>query len=207
MADNIQNLLDRIQRDGVEKAQAEADVIVSKAKQEAAEITRQAEQQKSAALAQAEKDSEVFVKRGHKALQQAARDVVLSVGSAIDQTLQRIIDSKLAEAMTDDVLKQMIVKVIEAYCREGSESVEIVLGEEDEKKLAGFFMNELSSAVKQGCTIRGDARVTAGFQVSMADGHVSHDFTDEAIADALARLLRPYLAEVTREAIAATKST
>jgi V/A-type H+-transporting ATPase subunit E len=202
MAENLQNLLNRIQQDGVEKANAEAESIVSKAKQEAAELIRSAEELKASMIAEAERESRTFAERGEKALQQAARDVVLSIGDALDRTLGGVIDSRLGKAMTDDVLKQMIVKVVEAYSSSGSSGAEIALSTEDEEKLSSFFMNELATAVREGCVIRGDGKITSGFRVSMAEGHVSHDFTGEAIGDALARLVRPHLAEVTRRAIA-----
>lgn len=201
MAENLQNLLDRIQQDGVENAKEEAEAIVSKAKQEAAELVRNAEEQKASMISDAERESKTFADRGEKALQQAARDVVLSVGDAIDRTLGGVVNAKVAETLTDDVLKQMIVKVVEAY-GDTSGGVEISLSKEDEETLSSYLMGELSSKLSGGCDVRGDGKITSGFRVSMSEGHVSHDFTGDAIGDALARLVRPHLAEVTRAAIA-----
>ncbi|MDA0323380.1 MAG: hypothetical protein O2923_11795 [Verrucomicrobia bacterium] len=205
MAENLQNLLDRIQKDGVEKAISEADTILSKAKQQAAEIIRNAEEQKAAMIVDAERESKTYAERGEKALQQAARDVLLSIGDAIDRTLGGIIDAKVNEVLTDDVLKQVIVKVIEAYSSSATTGVEISLSKEDEAQLSSALMAELASTMRGGCDIRGDGKITSGFRVSMADGHVSHDFTGEAIGEALARLVRPHLAEVTRSAVSDMK--
>ena len=43
MAEELQSLIDRIQKDGVERAEAEAGVILAKAKAHAAELVKAAE--------------------------------------------------------------------------------------------------------------------------------------------------------------------
>jgi len=204
MAENLQHLLERIQKDGIEKAQTEAEAILSSAQREADSILREAEAKRDDIIAKAESGAEEFAERGKKALQQAARDIVLSVGDAIGATLQGIVDREISDTMNPDVLKKLIANVVQAYCS-GDTSVDISVSEEDEKAIVEYFLKEMKDAIHQGCTIRGDGRISAGFQASMADGHVSHDFTDEAVAEAMARLVRPHLADVVRKAIADTQ--
>lgn len=201
MVENLQPLLERIQKDGIDKARTEAETILSNARGEAHSILRDAEAKRDEIVAKGETAAAQFAERGEKALQQAARDIVLSVGDAIGTTLQGIVDREIQSTMTPDVLKTLIAKVVESYCTD-DQGVAISVSEEDENAIVDYFMNEMKEAIHSGCTIRGDGRISAGFQATMADGHVSHDFTDEAVAEAMARLVRPHLADVVRKAIA-----
>ena len=50
MAEELKSLLERIQKDGVEKAQAEAQALIAKAKEEAAEIHKSAQNEAASIL-------------------------------------------------------------------------------------------------------------------------------------------------------------
>jgi V/A-type H+-transporting ATPase subunit E len=96
----------------------------------------------------------------------------------------------------------MIVKVVEAYCSDPAHGLDISVAEHDREQIVAYFMNELKAAIHNGCTVRSDGRIAAGFRATVSKGHVSHDFTAEAIGEAMAKLLRPQLAEITRSAVA-----
>ena len=83
MAEQLQGLLERIQKDGIDKADAEGQRIIDDAKAQAASIISDAEAKAKAGLDNAEREGAAFAERGKVALQQAARDVVITVGDAI----------------------------------------------------------------------------------------------------------------------------
>ena len=53
-----------------------------------------------------------------------------------------------------------------------------------------------------GVQVENDSSVRFGFRVKLDGGKVSHEFTNEAMADALSALLRPQLAKVVTKAAA-----
>ena len=57
MSEDLQSLLEKINRDGVEKAQAESDRIIAEAKAKAAAIVKEANEAAAAAKADAEKSA------------------------------------------------------------------------------------------------------------------------------------------------------
>ena len=63
MAEDLQYLMERIQKDAVDKAENEAAAIIAKAKEKAADIVKAAEAEASARLEKADKDAEAFSKR------------------------------------------------------------------------------------------------------------------------------------------------
>lgn len=202
MADDIQNLLERIQKDGVDKAEAEAGRIVAAAKAKAEAMTAEAKKTAEAIVKKAEEDSAAFAERATKAIEQAARDVLLSLAGAIDATLKRIVHSEVSGALAPDTLKQMLARVVEAYCgnASGNSRIEMLLRPDQQKQLADFLMSKFGAKLRSGLEIKADDTVISGFRVSVVNENLRHDFSAEAITDALCRFLRPRLAEIVKGA-------
>ena len=100
MAEELQSLLDRIQSEGVAKAEARAAEIVAEAEKKAAEIR-----------AAAEADAATLQSRAEQSLQQAARDVRLQVGAAIQETLERVLLKDVRAALADPAFLQRYVEM------------------------------------------------------------------------------------------------
>ena len=208
MAEQLQELLDRIQKDGIDKAESNATRIEDEAKAKADSLIAKAKDDAKQIIEKAEKDGELFAKRGKNALEQAARDVILSVGDAVNRTLTSLVDRKVNAVLTDADFAQVIKSVIEAYCqaKPGEADIELLLPEDQQEKIADFLMNSMSEEMKKGLTISGNKNVISGFSVSLKDKGIQHDFTGEAVTDALSKLLRPHLAEIVKAATVKEKS-
>ena len=201
MAEELQGLLDRIQKDGIEKADADAAQIVADAETKAADIVKQAEEKAAALLAKAEEDGKLFQQRGESAIAHAARDVILSVGDAVSATLQGIVSARVDAALSTEQLPALIKDVITAYA--GSETgggIEVLLSEKDREKVSAYFMREMAADMENGLSIKGDKGVVSGFVVEIKGSGVQHDFTGAALTEALCGLLRPQLAEIVKQA-------
>ena len=203
MAEELQSLLDRIQKDGVDKAEAEAAEIVKNAKDEANSIVAKAKEEAKELREEGKKDAKAFQERTEKALEQAARDIILTVEDAVSATMQAIVKDSVDEAMSIDVLKDALVEIVQAYVKKekGSPDIELLLSAKDQKKVADFFAAKYAAAIKKGLTIKSDSEILSGFKVSISGGSVYHDFTQEAIVEALCAFLRPRLAEIVRKAV------
>ena len=101
MSEDLQSLLEKINRDGVEKARREADAIVSDAKSRAAAIVKEAKEAAAAAKAEAEKAAADYAERAKVTVAQAERDTVLKVKDAVTSLLVKLlaedVDAALAE--------------------------------------------------------------------------------------------------------------
>lgn len=204
MADELQGLIDRIQKDGVDKAEAAAAEIVAQAKAQADELMRTAEAKAQAILKQAETDSEVYTRRSVRTLEQAARDIVLLVGGAVTGVAERLLGQAVSQALTTDTIKELLTRLVQTYAQKGmNESrIEVLLSPEDQAALKQFVSENLRQEMAQGLKVGADARIKRGFTISLEGGRVRHDFTDQAIAESLAEFLRPALADVVRTAVA-----
>lgn len=208
MAEELQHLIDRIQQDGVAKADAEAGRIVAAAKEQAAAIIADAEAKARSRVVDAERDAGFFVERGRKSLEQAARDVVLSVHQAVSDTLRRIVEADVGKALTPDVIKQMMIKLVEAYCANKGDcsEIDLLVNPADQKMIVNFFLQEYREALEKGVEIHADASVVAGFRASIEGAQVHHEFTRKEITEALCRLLRPRLADIVKASLKGTET-
>lgn len=205
MAEELQNLLERIQKDGVEKAEEESGRIVSDARAKADALVKEAEDKALAITEKAEKDAAQFMERSKRTLEQAARDVILSVGDAVNATMQGIAAQEVSAALKPDTLKKVLVSVIKSYCEDQkNDRIDILLSADDQKTVVDFLMSKYKTRMKKGLQIESDSGVTAGFRVSIVDENIQHDFSAEAITEALTQLVRPQLAEILRNAQSGT---
>jgi len=83
MSEDLQSLLEKINRDGVEKAEAEAAKIVAKAKADAEALMKSAREEAARAKADADQAAADYAARAAETIRQAARDTVISVQDAV----------------------------------------------------------------------------------------------------------------------------
>ena len=198
MVEELQHLIDRIKQEGVETAEQQGAQIVAKAKEKAAAIVKEAEQKAKTFLEDAERNSEAFTERSTKTLEQAARDLLISVGQGVENILADIVADSVEKALSIDTLKQMLVKMAEAYAaHQGNERrIDLLISPQDKEELIRFFAEQYRQRLLSGVELHVDNEIFKGFKVSFVDDHVYHDFTREAIAESLTNFLRPQLAEI-----------
>ena len=195
MEEQLQSLLDRIRREGVERADVEAAGIVGEAGERARGIVAEAEAEADDLRRQAEADAEASRERGEKALEQAGRDFLLALQKRIEAILRETLRDTVAAALTPDVVADMLVRLAEAYAtHDMNESrVDVLLAPDDREAVAALVMQKYRELVGQGLTLRADERLAKGFKVSFVDDKLYHDFSLSALVEALAPVLKPPL--------------
>jgi V/A-type H+/Na+-transporting ATPase subunit E len=203
MAEQLQHLLDAIQKDGVEKAQAEAAEILAKAKKEAQEILDRAKTQASETDAKAQKEAEKYLERSKSALDQAGRDLLISVSQGIEALLNACIVEQVGQALTAEGLQEILVQMTTRYVEmgAGAGAWDLYLSEADHKSLAGFFLEKMRGMLHEGLEIHPSHNIVKGFRISLREKNLHHDFTQEALAEELARFVQPQLKEIIRSAV------
>ena len=201
MAEELQHLIERIRKEGVESGEKAAESLVAEAKQKAAKIVADAQKQAKDLVAKAETDSAAFAERGQATLRQAARDLLISVGGAIGKVVGGIVEAKVGAALTPDLMAQMLLKLAEAYAKDGGAGGMVaMLGEADAAAVKAAFAKEYQNKLAAGIQIESRKEIFKGFHAAQKDGQVFHDFTKEAIAESLANFLRPELAQIVKKA-------
>jgi len=197
MAEELQALIDRIQREAVDTGEQQAAKIVAQAREKAAALVKEAEAKASTIVEKANQEAQQVALRGEQALAQAARDLLITVGGGVEKIFARLIAESVDQAMTAETLPAMLTRVVETYVAEGgkAQSLEVLLNPADQAALETFFKKQFAGALEKGLSISADPRTGKGFKVRLRDKHIEYDFSSEAIAEAVANFLRPALAE------------
>jgi V/A-type H+/Na+-transporting ATPase subunit E len=203
MAQELQSLLEKIQQEGLAKAESQAQVLLQSARKQADQILSEARAAADATRAKAEQDGAVFAERARASLNQAARDVVLSVSNMLTATLRDLVLRDVRTALTPDALQKMLESVVAAYFSNPEEErqIDLLLKPDQADKLRAFLLGRFKDQLRGGLQVKGDSSVLAGFKVNVTDEKVQHDLTDAAIADALSQLLRPQVAAIVKQAM------
>jgi V/A-type H+-transporting ATPase subunit E len=196
MAEELQHLIDKIRAEAIDKADAEASRILSEAKTKAAQTVKEAEAQAKALIEKAERDSQAYTERSERTLKQAARDVVLAVRQGVENSILGILAENVDKTLTPEFIQQLLLTLASG---QKGKAVAVSLSESDLKKLTSFISGEFQKKLDAGVTVQSDSGIFAGFRLSYEGGKVSQEWTNEAIADALAAILRPALAKIVQQ--------
>ena len=188
MAEELQQLLEKIQHDGVEKANAEAAAIISKAKAEAEACKKAAAEEAAAATAKAEAEAKAFAERAEKTIQQAARDTIREVKNALDALFENLLAKNVNAALSTPGEAAKIA--LDAIRSLNADDAEVAANE----KLAAALKAQLAADAAKGVKVVLDPTVGSGFSIRLDGGRVEHDFSEAAISAAIAKRLRPALA-------------
>ena len=134
MAEELKHLIEQIQKEGVEKANEQAETILHQAKEKAAKIVAEAENKARETLKKAETESAAFAERSAKTLQQAARDLLITVGQGCEKVVTEILGKEVEKTLTGELLQKMIANV----AAQGQSGMGLTLGESDAKALAAY---------------------------------------------------------------------
>ena len=200
MSEELQHLMERIQREAVDTGEQKAAELVAQAKEQAAALLRDAEQKAQAMVQRAEQESLQYTQRSQQTLKQAARDVLISVGQGVETILTKFAVETVGQAMTPDVLKDLLVKLAGSLATAEGAKAQLLLSPQDQARLMALLQEKLRDQMQKGLMITGDERVIKGFQVSLEGGRVKHQFTPESIAESLSAFLRPALADIVYQA-------
>jgi V/A-type H+/Na+-transporting ATPase subunit E len=208
MAEELQGLLDRIRSEGLEKAESESKAIIKEATHKASTIVKEAETKAARLIAEAESEAQKFQQRSVSAVEQAARDVVLSVGDTVQTVFEKLIQGKTAEALDGDAFAKLLRDVILAYAQStDAAGIDLLLNQGQQQKVIAYLQKELASQLQQGLQINPGKGILSGFSVVLRDKGIEHDFRGETLTDAFLQLLRPQLGEIVKKAMQNVKQT
>ncbi|HOY83900.1 MAG TPA: V-type ATP synthase subunit E family protein [Candidatus Syntrophosphaera sp.] len=190
MSDQLQDLLQRVYDEGVNKAKAEAEAILDKAKAEAEAILQDAKAEAAKTVAGAQKEAADIAKNTDSDLKMAAQNTLSAVKQKLTEVLlSEAFDPKLKEAATDaDFVKKLILEMVAAWKESGGT---VSISKSLEGKLEQHFAQSLSASAGQGLKVEFSPQMKNGFAISPAGNDYKLSFTDEDFANLFKSYLRP----------------
>lgn len=193
MAQQIQDLVASIRKDGIEAAKKEAASILQNAEEQANTIIAKAQDQAAKITAAAEDKIALANQSADKALKQAGRDLLLALKSSVEEQFGRILVEKSTKALSGKDLMILVTKALEA----SGENVNLEVEQKTLDTLADELQTTLAKELKDGLELKPHEDLESGFRVVAKDGSYFYDYK----ASELAALLQPYLAPALYERV------
>ena len=172
---NLGQLIASLKSEAIEASEKEAAKILEEAKAKADGILHDANQQKSRMLEEAQKEADDIVDKGKLVLQQAARDLTLTLQSDLINLFKNAFETEVKAEFKAELVKDVVKTVVDSIGKD----VEIGLPSETYKELADFAQNNA-----QNIAITEDKGMFAGLKVTKTSEGWSYDLNPETITEA-----------------------
>lgn len=192
--EKIQELTEKIYREGVEKGQAEADRIVEEAKNTAEQIIAEAREQAKAIEAQAQKKASDLDANTKSELKLYTGQALNALKSEIANVLTDKISKDAAAdlAANKDFLGQFAVMLAGKW----ADNEAVVLSSSEAESLKTYFAAKAKDLLEKGVTINKVNGKETMLTISPADGSYKVNFGKEEFEAYFKNFLRPQLVEM-----------
>ena len=197
MNDQLQDLLKRVYEEGVAKANAEAEKIISQAKEQAEETIAKAKAEAEAILKDAEKKAEDLKKNTQSDLNMAYNHTLTALKQKItDLVLSESLNTKLNDAFNDtEFVKKLILETLTAW-RENTSSGTIIISEKMKPHLDEFYIKSLKDIFDGKLKVDFSPVMKQGFMITPEDGTYKIKFESDDFANLFKSYLRPRTKEI-----------
>ncbi len=191
----LQELIDKIKKDGVTAAEKEAAKIIDDANKKAEAIIKDAEKKAEQIAKDAKAETQRMQKASDEAIIQAGRNMLLSFKDSLVEELDGLIQAETTKSLSKDTLAKLVPETVKAWAKNSDASeLSVLLSEKDLKALEGSLTSALKSEIKKGLEIKPDKTLAAGFRIGVKNGAAFYDYSAESLAEMFAAYLNPKVA-------------
>ncbi len=201
MDTHVEELIDRIKKDGVAAAETSASEKIAQAQKEADKIILNAKEEAEKILKQTKEENARLEKASEDAIKQAGRNILISFRDSITKEVSKLIGNEVASAYSKDTLSKLIPEVVKEWIKNTSaEDVSVLLNEKDLKEVESNVKAALKAEISEGLTLKIDNSISSGFRIGVKDGAAFYDYSAEAVAELFSAYLNPRVAALMKEA-------
>ena len=194
MENKIQELTDKLFREGVEKGNEEAQRIVEKANGEAAGIVKNAQKEAEEIVAAAEKKAAELLNNTKKELGLYAGQTVNALKSEVANCLTNNVVADAVKGLVED--KDFLSKFAVALAEKWAVEEAVVISSADADTLKAYFASKAKGLLDKGVKIEQVNGQKALFTIAPADGSYKVNFGTEEFEEFFKSFLRPQLVEM-----------
>lgn len=192
--EKIQELTEKIYREGVEKGQAEADRIIQEAKETAAGILAAANEKANEIEANGKKVAEELKANTKNELRLYTTQSLNALKSEIANVLTATTVGQSVKQLVSD--KDFLCKFTVALASKWVENEPIVIQSAEAEALKQYFAKEAKAVLDKGVTIEKVNGREALFTIEPTDGSYKISFGEEEFEDYFKSFLRPQLVQM-----------
>ena len=193
---DLQSLLDKINVDGVQKAQAKYDTIIAEAQAKAESIIKEANEEAACIKNKAQAEADALTNRANSAIAQAARDVIRGLKAELETRLLRVTANATAQAFSPEFMASLIKEIANKFTSDVDGNLSIITSVKDVAALEAALKNALAADLVNNTNVLGSTELAGGLEVSVKDGQLYFDFTVEAVTALVKEYVGPRLAQL-----------
>lgn len=202
MAQQVQELIDKIKTEGIQSANLKADEIKKQAQKEASQITVNARGEAKQIILEAENQAKKLRESTTMILRQASRDMLLTLHKEIEKMLKAAISVDVKDSLSSQQLGNILETVIKNAIDKGEvSSINISLSDKDLQQVKEHFTAKLSNNLKGGLNLKASDDIAKGFTISFDQGKSSLEFTDESLAGFLSSFVNTHISALLKESL------
>jgi len=192
--EKIQELTEKLLREGVEKGQAEAQNIIAQAKQQAEQIIEEARRQAQDIEAAAQKKADETAANTRNELKMYTGQAMSALKSEITNVLTDGVVKEATAGLTasPDFLGQFAVALAEKW----SADEPIVISSNQAESLKAYFAAKAKALLDKGVTINKVNGKDTLLSIAPADGSYKVNFGEQEFEAYFKNFLRPQLVEM-----------
>lgn len=197
----LQELIDKIKKDGVAAAEKSASEKIVEAEEKAKKIIADAKEEADKIVKTAKDETARMEKASEDAIRQASRNLVLAFRDSVTKEFSALVKSETEKAYSSDLLVKLIPEVVKTWTSKSEASdVSVLLSEKDLTTVESSLKSALKAEIEKGLTLKVDKSINKGFRVSIENGAAFIDISDEAVAELFSAYLNPKVASLMKEA-------
>ncbi|MBR1639730.1 MAG: V-type ATP synthase subunit E [Treponema sp.] len=197
----LQELIDKIKKDGVATAEAEAAKVIEAAEKKAEGIVADAQAKAAEIIKNAKAETERMEKASEEAIVQAGRNMLLSFKDSLVAELDGLIQADTEKAESKDILAKLVPETVKAWAKNSDAAeLSVLLSEKDLKDLEKSLTAELKAEIAKGLEIKPDKTLSAGFRIGVNNGAAYYDYSAESLAEMFSAYLNPKVAALLKTA-------
>ncbi len=195
MDSKLQELTEKIYREGVEKGEQQAGTIIAAAEKQSAAVIDAARRDAEKIIVEAQKKATALRQNMEADIRLAASQSLNSLKQQmLDVITARVVEKPLTASLSDTENITAFLKIILQNWSPAAGAVsgiEVLLPEAHRKQLAASLEAALSQELAAGLTLRFTKNIKAGFQVQPSGSSYKISLTDEDFREYFKEYLRP----------------
>lgn len=194
MENKIQELTDKIYREGVEKGNEEAQRLIANAQEESKNIIAEAQKQAQNIIDLANKSAAELMDNTKSEIKLFGAQSVNALKSEITTLISDKVVKDAVDKFTSD--KDSLNAFIVSLASKWSQDEPIVISTSEADELKAYFMKNAKELLDKGVSINQVNGIKTLFTVSPADGSYKINFGDEEFINYFKAFLRPQLIDM-----------
>mgnify|MGYP006285949729 FL=1 len=194
MDDKIKELTEKIRREGLEKANKEAEEIIDKAKKEAEEIVNEAKKEADSIITAAKKEAEDISQKITSEVRLSSQQAILNLKKEIGELIQTSVLKDPLEKSFDD--RKFVMKLLETLVQNWDRSkdegeLQVFLPKDQLEEAETYFKKKSASLMNSGLSLEEYKGTGKGFEIQPKKGHYKINVTDESFEIFLKEHFKP----------------